>query len=71
MSKSRRIQELEELAAKEGITLPFPAKVSAGMEERGQYVDLFTGMVGSDQERIELTTLGEAVAIVDRRWEDD
>lgn len=66
MSHKQRVQELEQLAAEEGITLPWPAHVIASMEERGQYVDLDTGLVGSDQERISLTPLGEAADIVSR-----
>ncbi len=64
--QAQRIAELEQLAAEEGIALPWPAAVIAAMEERGQYVDLTSGLTGSDQERVSLTVVGEAVAVVAR-----
>lgn len=63
-SRQQRIDELKQLAAEEGITLPWPAEVIAGIEERGGYVDLTSGQVGSDQERVSLTVIGEAWAVV-------
>ena len=65
-TNQQRIHELEQLAAEEGITLPWPASVIAGIEDRGGYVDLLTGMVGSAAERVELTVIGEAVIVA--RW---
>lgn len=67
----KRIDELNELAAAEGFTLPWPAAVIIALEEQGHVVDLESGMViqhGSEQ-RISLTALGEAVAIAYRAWE--
>jgi hypothetical protein len=69
--REQRIAEIEQLAAEEGITLPWPADVIAAMEERGQYVDLVSGLTGSDQERVSLTVVGQAAAVVDRAWWDD
>lgn len=69
-SRQKRIDELNELAAEEGITLPWPADVIVGMEERGQYVDLTTGLTGSDQERVGLTVIGEAWVAASRADED-
>lgn len=61
----RRVQELLELAAAEGLVLPLPADVIARLEETGAVVDLVTGAVivaGADQ-RYGLTVVGEAVAV--------
>lgn len=58
--RAKRIEELEQLAADEGLTLPWPAEVIAGIEERGGYVDLASGLVGSGEERVALTAKGEA-----------
>lgn len=69
-SRQKRIDELNELAAEEGITLPWPADVIVGMEESGQYVDLTTGLTGSDQERVSLTVIGEAWVAASRADED-
>jgi hypothetical protein len=65
MKSDPRIQELQDLAAAEGISLPYPAEVIVGLEDKGHYVDLATGMVGDSGERIELTVIGEASVIVD------
>lgn len=69
--REQRIAEIEQLAAEEGIALPWPAAVIAAMEERGQYVDLTSGLTGSDQERVSLTVVGQAAAVVDRAWWGD
>ena len=61
---NKRIAELETLAAEEGFALPWPASVIVAIEERGGYVDLATGLVGSEEERVSLTVVGEAVAVV-------
>lgn len=61
-----RVHELEQLARDEGITLPWPAEVIVQMEDKGHYVDLTTGLIGSDQERVSLTVVGEASVIVDK-----
>jgi hypothetical protein len=66
-----RIAELVELAATEGIRLPYPAAVIVGLEDKGFYVDLQTGMMGSADERVQLTVVGEAAAVADRAWWDD
>lgn len=68
MSRQQRINELEQLAADENITLPFPAEVIARLEEQGQYVNLTTGMVGSSSETISLTPIGEAELIAFEKW---
>lgn len=65
-----KIAELLELAAREGIALPWPAAVIVALEEQGHVVDLRTGLViqhGSEQ-RISLTALGEAVAVAEQAW---
>lgn len=65
-----RITELNELAATEGIKLPWPAAVIVAMEDQGHIVDLTTGLVlqnGSTQ-RISLTPMGEAVAVAADAW---
>lgn len=59
-----RIQELLTLAAEEGIALPYSPEVIIGLEDKGKYVDLITGLIGDADERISLTVLGEAVAVV-------
>lgn len=63
-----RIQELQQLAAQEGFTLPWPAKVIVALEEQGHVVDLATGHViqQGGHQRVNLTVIGEAMAIV---WE--
>ena len=61
-TRAKRIAELIELAEDEGITLPWPPAVIVGMEEQGKYVDLTSGLTGSDQERVALTEKGRAKA---------
>lgn len=58
-----RIQELLNLAAEEGITHPYPPAVIIGLEDKGRYVDLTTGLIGDANERVSLTVIGEAEAI--------
>ena len=65
----KRIQELQDLAAGEGMILPYPPQVIIGLEDKGKYVDLATGMIGDSNERISLTVVGEAHAVVLRRDE--
>ena len=65
-----RVHELEQLARDEGITLPWPAEVIVQMEEKGHYVDLNTGLIGSDQERVSLTVIGEAELIAAKHAKD-
>jgi hypothetical protein len=59
---AQRIAELAALAQQEGITLPWPAPVIVGIEARGGYVDLTTGLVGRSTERVQLTPAGEVAA---------
>jgi hypothetical protein len=63
-----RITELMELAAAEGLTLPYPPEMIARLEDGGAVVDLVTGatIVNGADVRYRLTLLGEANAIV---WE--
>ena len=67
---NKRIDDLNELAASEGITLPWPAEVIAQLEEQGHTVDLLTGMVNQNggNDRISLTAFGEAVAVALKAW---
>ncbi len=62
----KRITELLELAAKEGITLPYPPAFIIRQEDLGHVVDLVTGviMVGEADTpyQWELTPYGEAIA---------
>lgn len=69
----KRITELNELAAAEGITLPWPAAVIVSLEDQGHVVDLATGMVRQhgSEERISLTAWGEAVAVAAKAWGND
>lgn len=62
----KRITELRELAREEGITLPYPPEVIIGLEDRGKYVDLVTGLIGDENERFSLTVVGEASVVVDQ-----
>lgn len=62
--QQKRIAELEQLAREEGITLPMGAATIARHESHGRYVDLTTGSIGDAEERISLTVLGEATAVV-------
>lgn len=45
MSADPRVAELEQLAASEGIRLPYPADYIVWLEDRGRLVDLVTGEV--------------------------
>jgi hypothetical protein len=65
LNRQQRIIELEALAAEEGIRLPWPADVIAGVEEKGHLVDLVTGalVLGGSAQRVSLTVVGEAVAV--------
>lgn len=69
-TKEQRIADLEAFAAEEGITLPWPADVIAAMEERGDVVDLVTGMVEQNgaETRVEATVIGEATVVANKRW---
>jgi len=70
MSIEQRIFELNQLAAEEGFTLPWPAKAIVAMEAKGHVVDLRTGMVvqnGAEQ-RVELTAAGEMLAVGIAAW---
>lgn len=60
--------ELRHLADSDGLRLPYPIGVIVGLERRGLYVDLRTGLIGSAEERVLLTVLGEAAVIVGRRF---
>ena len=66
-----RINELNELAAAEGIKLPWPAAVIVALEDQGHVVDLVTGLViqQGSTDRISLTPTGEAVAVAANAWE--
>lgn len=68
-SSRQRIADLEAFAAEEGITLPMPAATIARLEETGAVVDLVTGAVipGGAEQRVSLTLLGEANAVVWRK----
>ena len=61
--RNKRLIELTELAESEGIALPYSPDVILNIEDSGRYVDLTTGMIGSDQERFSLTVIGEAEII--------
>lgn len=70
MSIEQRILELEQLAADEGFTLPWPAAVIVAMEDKGHVVDLRTGLViqsGAEQ-RFSLTAAGEMLAVGLAAW---
>lgn len=66
----QRINELLELAATEGLTLPYPPETIARLEDNGAVVDLVTGaiVVNGSQQRYRLTLLGEANAAV---WQSE
>ena len=68
MEQDKRIQELLDLAEAEGITLPYSPAVIIGLENKGLYVDLTTGLVGSDQETFSVTVIGEAEVIAAKKW---
>lgn len=63
-------QDLLDLAAKEGLTLPYPAENIVRLEATGAVVDLTTGaiIVNGAETRFSLTLLGQANAIV---WESE
>lgn len=66
----KRVADLVELAAVEGLTLPYPPEVIARLEDSGAVVDLLTGAIivnGADV-RYSLTLLGEANAVV---WQSE
>lgn len=58
-----RITELLELAAAEGLTLPYSPDFIVDVESRGRYVDLSTGFIGDSSDRFSLTPIGEAELI--------
>lgn len=68
-SKEQHIADLEAFAAEEGLQLPLPAATIAAMEATGAVVDLATGavIVNGAEQRVSLTTLGEANAVVWRK----
>jgi len=55
VDRQRRVRELKELAAAEGIRLPLPAKWIAALESKGIMVDLLTGDWVTDDLRYEPT----------------
>jgi len=55
IDRRRRVRELQELAAAEGIRLPLPAKWIAALESKGYVVDLVTGDWFTDDLRYEPT----------------
>lgn len=63
-----RIIELVEWAYREGRELPRPAAEIIAIEDAGGVVDLVTGEVieGGADDRIELTVIGQATAVVMR-----
>ena len=73
MTKEQRIAALEAFAAEEGLQLPLPAATIAAMEATGAAVDLVTGavIVNGAEQRVSLTTLGEANAVVWRKERND
>lgn len=73
MTKEQRIAALEAFAAEEGLQLPLPAATIAAMEAAGAVVDLVTGavIVNGAEQRVSLTTLGEANAVVWRKERND
>jgi hypothetical protein len=64
----KRIMELLDLAATEGIMLPYPPETIIALEDTGAVVDLRTGaiLIGEADKpyRWELTVAGEALAVV-------
>ena len=66
-NRDKRRAELLALAESEGLTLPYPPDVILNFEDSGRYVDLITGMIGSDQERFSLTVIGEAEIIASKK----
>lgn len=65
-----RVTELLDLAAAEGLTLPYPPETIARLENTGAVVDLATGaiLINGAETRYSLTLLGEANAIV---WQSE
>lgn len=65
---SKRIDELLELAAEEGIELPYPPEVICALEDTGAVVNLETGeILPGEADRPyswELTVIGEALGVV-------
>ena len=65
----KRIQELLELAAQEGITLPYLPEIIIALEDTGAVVDLVTGAIligeADTPYQWELTPYGEAIAHLD------
>lgn len=70
MSIEQRIYELEQLAAEEGFTLPWPARAIVAMEAKGHVVDLRTGMVVQNGagHSFSLTAAGEMMAVGLNAW---
>lgn len=48
-----RVQEIEDFAAEEGITLPLPAEQIARIEDEGSIVDLSTGEIFDEEPETE------------------
>lgn len=69
--RQQAIDELNMLAAEEGITLPYSAEQIAALEATGNYVDLETGQIRPANERVSLTAWGEAAAISLQLDDDD
>jgi hypothetical protein len=63
-----RVTELLDLAAAEGLTLPYPPETIISLEDTGAIVDLRTGAIlpgaADHPTRFTLTVIGEAVAVV-------
>ena len=70
MNIEQRIFELEQLAADEGFTLPWPAAVIVAMEAKGHVADLRTGMVVQNgaSDSFSLTAAGEMLAVGLAAW---
>lgn len=64
----RRVTELLELAASEGLTLPYPPSMIVALEETGAIVDLRTGAIlpgeADKPHRFHLTVIGAPLAVV-------
>lgn len=52
MSWWKRVQEIEDFAAEEGITLPMPAEQIVAIEEQGSIVDLVTGQIFDEPDEV-------------------
>lgn len=72
-SSKQRIADIEAFAAEEGLRLPLPAATIAALEATGATVDLVTGAIipGGAEQRVSLTTLGAANAVVWRKERGD